>query len=209
MAWGREPTASLLMEGETLLWSGRPKQGLMFTSRDWVGVPFSLVWCGFAVAWTIGARAMEAPWFFSAFGLIFVAVGLYMVFGRFVHDAWLRSRDYYAVTDERVLAFRGGVGGHMRALDIDRLPELTLEDMRPDGRGTLRFERPHMVVRTHRRRSRSTGVRRDRTYAQRDDQMLPAAGRALAFLQIADAQEAYRIVRDAARARGDAEPTAA
>jgi hypothetical protein len=38
----------LLIDGETVVWSEKPAQGLLFTSRDWMLIPFSSVWCGFS-----------------------------------------------------------------------------------------------------------------------------------------------------------------
>ena len=198
MAWGRDPTASLLLPGERLLWSGQPVAGVRFRARDAFLIPFTVLWCGFAVFWTLGSWWMGAPIWFSAFGLIFVAVGLYITVGRFLHDAWMRRRLHYAVTDRRVLRYRGGPGGALHSIEIDRLPQLTLEDVRGDGTGTLRFEAPHMTVGVSRRSGR-LGTRRRRTRAYRDDAMVPSLGRALAFLDIPDAQGVYRTVGEAAR----------
>lgn len=197
MAWGRDPTASLLLPGEQLLWSGRPARGVRLRPRDWGLIPFTVLWCGFAIAWTAGTYAMGAPLWFSAFGLLFVAVGLYITVGRFFHDAWLRGRLHYAVTDRRVLLYRGGSGGTLRSLEVDRLPELTIESVRADGSGTLRFEAPHYTVGTA---SRSRHGFPRRAKARRDDAMVPALGKALVFLDVPDVQEVYRIVGEAARA---------
>jgi hypothetical protein len=41
--------------GERLLWSGQPRKGLRLRPTDaWV-IPFSLIWCAFAVFWEIMA----------------------------------------------------------------------------------------------------------------------------------------------------------
>ena len=52
---------------------------------------------------TVTAASSGGPFFFWAFGLPFVAVGMYMVAGRFWVDARLRARMTYAVTNERVI----------------------------------------------------------------------------------------------------------
>ncbi|CAN5261329.1 hypothetical protein BH09PSE1_BH09PSE1_02620 [soil metagenome] len=76
-----------LLPGERIMWTGRPGQGLVFASRDIFLVPFSVVWCGFAIFWTTLATGAGSPPFFALWGLMFVCIGLYFVVGRFVADA--------------------------------------------------------------------------------------------------------------------------
>ena len=83
---------SSLAPGESLLWCGRPRQGVMFRKADALMIPFSVMWAGFAVFWVIGAKSSGAPAPFWSFGLIFVAIGLYLVVGRFVVDAMVRNK---------------------------------------------------------------------------------------------------------------------
>ncbi len=127
-----------LMRGERVLWSGSPGQGILFTGRDIFLIPFSIMWCGFAIFWTFSATNIAAPGFFTAWGMMFVVIGLYFVFGRFLVDAWLRRAMAYAVTDRRILIARGGLFARFTALGLDRLPELELRE-RANRRGTIRF----------------------------------------------------------------------
>jgi hypothetical protein len=128
-----------LLTGERILWSGRPRQGIAFRSADLLLIPFSLLWAGFATFWNVEVWATGAPISFSLWGLPFLALGLYIVVGRFLHDAALRRRQYYAVTDRRVLFLRAGAWSRFRSLEIGYLPGLDLEE-RGDGRGTISFE---------------------------------------------------------------------
>ena len=74
--------SGLLIDGETVVWSGRPAQGLLFTSRDWLLIPFSLLWCGFTIFWEATALSLAtAPLFMKLFGAAFVLVGLYFCRG--------------------------------------------------------------------------------------------------------------------------------
>src|SRR5579862_2671126 len=97
-----------LQAGEKLLWSGRPRQGLLLTARDWLLVPFSLFWGGFVLFWETAATVHPGASFFPLFGLPFAVIGAYLIVGRFIVDAWLRSRTYYAVTNQRIIICREG-----------------------------------------------------------------------------------------------------
>ena len=98
---------NVLLKGEKLLWTGKPARGLLFTPQDWFWIPFSLMWCGFAIFWEATVvSSPKSPDFMKLWGVPFVLVGLYMVVGRFVLDAWLRRGARYAVTNKRVLISR-------------------------------------------------------------------------------------------------------
>lgn len=127
-----------LLPGERIIWSGQPGEGLILTSYDIFLIPFSLIWCGFAIFWTFGATTAGAPGFFTAWGLMFVCFGLYFVFGRFVVDAWIRGGMHYAVTDRRILIARSRPSEKFSAISISQLPDVTLSE-RSNGRGTIRF----------------------------------------------------------------------
>ena len=130
---------SLLIDGETVVWSGRPAQGLLFTSRDWLLIPFSLLWCGFTIFWETTVLSLPAaPLFMKYFGAAFVLIGLYFVAGRFLLDAWVRSGTQYAITNKRVLIARSWPFAKFTALSLSRLPETSLVE-RANGRGTILF----------------------------------------------------------------------
>jgi hypothetical protein len=124
--------------GESLLWAGVPRQGLALKPSDAVMIPFSLMWGGFAIFWETTVWVMDAPWFFRLWGVPFVVVGLYLIAGRFVYDAWVRGRTVYAVTNQRVVIVRDGRSRSATSLDLATLPEMTLSEKR-DGSGTIVF----------------------------------------------------------------------
>lgn len=124
-----------------VLWTGRPKQGLILTSRDGLLIPFSLVWCGFAVFWTVSATGHGAPAFFTLWGLMFVAIGIYVVIGRFIHDAMLRARIVYTVTGAGIRIANGSTETIIPAGEWTCLELTTFGDRT----GTIRFA-PHQGV---------------------------------------------------------------
>jgi len=127
-----------LLKGEKFLWCGQPAGGLLLTNRDWLLIPFSLIWGGFAVFWETNVLNTNAPIFMKLFGVPFVLVGLYLVAGRFLLDAWIRGGMYYAVTDKRILIVRSAPFGKFIAMSLDQLPDASLSES-ASGRGTIRF----------------------------------------------------------------------
>jgi len=54
-----------LSSGEKLIWTGKPKTGIVFRSSDAFMIPFSLLWGGFALFWETSVVATGAPFFFK------------------------------------------------------------------------------------------------------------------------------------------------
>jgi len=122
---------------EQVLWNGRPRQGMLLRAADAFQIPFSLLWCGFAIFWeTSVARSGNA--FFMLWGVPFVAIGLYMVFGRFFVEARQRSRTFYAVTTQRVLIVSGLFSRTVKSLEMKGLTDVTLSEG-SGGRGSIVF----------------------------------------------------------------------
>ena len=96
------------------------------------------------IFWEIGAvnassKAHGTPAAaFPLFGLPFVAVGLYLIIGRFFVDAWARSRTCYGVTNERVIILSGILSRQTKSLQLRTLTDITLTE-RGDRSGTITF----------------------------------------------------------------------
>lgn len=93
---------------ERVFWAGRPDPEVIFSPSDAFMVPFSLMWGGFAIFWEAGVIRSDAPAFFRLWGVPFVLIGLYMIFGRFFYKRRQKERTVYAVTDQRAIALTGG-----------------------------------------------------------------------------------------------------
>ncbi len=98
---------SHLLPGEHLLWAGRPDVAKVFTGYDLFLIPFSVLWCGFAIFWTVNAVTRGAPVFFMLWGAMFVAIGLVFTVGRFGIKAAMKHRTRYGVTTRRFIAVAG------------------------------------------------------------------------------------------------------
>jgi hypothetical protein len=122
---------------ERLLWSGQPRQGIIFRPSDIYMIPFSLLWGGFAFFWEYNVIRMGAPWFFMLWGVPFVLVGAYMIIGRFFYDAQVRKRTHYALTNERVIILSGMFQRQQHSVNLKTISDLTLTET--NGNGTIGF----------------------------------------------------------------------
>lgn len=127
-----------LRSGERVLWHGQPNDGFSFRPVELFLIPFSVLWGGFAVFWNVSVWSTDAPLFFKLFGLPFLIIGLYVIFGRFFVESWLRRRMRYAVTNQRIIIQSGG-RSTVKSLDINRLSSLELHE-KSDCSGTIRFD---------------------------------------------------------------------
>jgi len=130
---------------ERIIWSGQPQQGLKLRPSDIFMIPFSIMWGGFAIFWEFGVTSGGAPFFFMLWGIPFVLVGLYMIFGRFFFDSVQRSKTYYALTNERAIIISGVFNQNTKSLDIKKLPEINIST-KSNGSGTIIFGASHPMA---------------------------------------------------------------
>ncbi|MGD0091429.1 MAG: PH domain-containing protein [Planctomycetota bacterium] len=109
-------------------------------------IPFSVMWCGFAIFWESTVVTQGAPFFFMLWGIPFVLVGLYIVFGRFIVDAGARDRMFYGVTSERIIIVSGFFSRRTKSLNLRTLSDISLTE-RGNGTGTITFGPTHPMAR--------------------------------------------------------------
>lgn len=125
-----------LNTGEQLIWTGRPKSGMLLRKADFFLIPFSLLWAGFAIFWETTAITSDSPIFFKIWGIPFVLIGLYITIGRFFYDAKKRASTIYGITKERIIIKTGVFNKEVKSLQIKTLPEITLSQ-ESDNTGSI------------------------------------------------------------------------
>jgi hypothetical protein len=152
-----------LEAGESLLWAGQPRKGIVLRSSDVFQIPFSILWGGFAIFWETSVLSQARKdgnamsLFMALWGVPFVLVGLYLIFFRFIVDARRREHTCYGLTDRRAIIVTGlfeselapslktvtslaaGLGRRkVKSLDLRTMTDVSMNE-RPDGSGTITF----------------------------------------------------------------------
>lgn len=139
-----------IIAGESILWKGKPEKGNIFTRRELVLLPFSLMVCGFSLFWEY--MAMQTGQLFPIlWGLPIVGIGFYMLIGRYIQAAYLRNKTFYVITSKKVIVKKGN---RISMYDGHDLPPMEVE-IHKNGNGTLLF---YEDVYTRRGRRRSTYI---------------------------------------------------
>ena len=137
-----------LLADEKMYWAGRPNPRVIFHSEDLQIVPFSTIWTAFIVFCEWQSRHQEhggSEMFSSLWGIPFLLFGNYMLWGRFIRDAWLKRWTYYAITNRRVI---GKQRHKFLCAFLNEIAQMELEDP-GSSTGTIWFG-PRLPVIGHR-----------------------------------------------------------
>jgi hypothetical protein len=99
---------------------------------------------GFTAFWEYGAtnhgqRPQDlGSGFFALWGLPFIVMGQYMLWGRFLYEAWRKPRTLYALTNKRVFNLQLGRSRKVVDGSLATLNSVSLTS-RNDGIGTIEF----------------------------------------------------------------------
>jgi hypothetical protein len=137
------PTIDNEIRGEErVLWRGRPQRGLKLRSADWLLIPASLLWGGFAIFWEVMAlnipKQNAVGYIFPLFGIPFVLIGLYLIVGRFFVDAKMREGTEYALTTQRAIIKSGIFSKKIKSLNLKAVPDISMTEV-GNGVGTITF----------------------------------------------------------------------
>jgi len=165
---------------------------VIFHAEDWYTIPFSLVWGGFAIFWETGAlgfwghNSKGSPHLFMAlWGIPFIVIGQYMIWGRFVYDGWLKRRTYYGITNRRLIVLQEATKRKSCSMYLDAIPSV---ERNGSFTGTLSFGTKYPIVPGRSRKN----LNLSRFYV----------GDVPVFADIDDAESVYRLILDlSAKAR--------
>jgi hypothetical protein len=175
-----------LASGESVVWAGQPRPSVIFHKEDIYLIPFSLLWGGFAIFWEAGVSGIwgsqgSGRWLFGTlWGIPFVLIGQYLIWGRFFYAAWLKRRTHYVVTNRPVIVVQNGWKRQMASAYIDSLPTL-IKEGGSRGVGILRFVQPRTVWSNNRGWGPWNGL---------------SIGDVPTFVDIEDVDTVYRLVSD-------------
>ncbi len=124
-----------LAPGERVLWWGQPTRPVLFRPADALLIPFSLFWAGFAVFWETSVL-QKGSVFMELWGIPFVAMGIYIVLGRFFIDSRAWRSTAYGLTPERVLVIGGFFRARLHSYPLHVLSAAQLEE-HADGTATI------------------------------------------------------------------------
>jgi len=172
-----------LSQKEQLLWAGQPQRGIALRPSDIIMIPISLTWGGFAIFWGATVVSSDGPIIMKLCGLPFLLAGVYLIAGRFLLDAWQRSKTHYGVTSERIIIISDYFGRKIRSVNLRTLVDFTIKQ-KSDRGGTITFEE---AATTRWDNGGMWGVRRRRSLPPRFD-MIPEARRVYQLIQEAQGQ---------------------
>ncbi|MBO5952506.1 MAG: hypothetical protein J6Q53_00030 [Oscillospiraceae bacterium] len=127
-------TRSYLLPGEQITWRGHPEKGFFLLPTDIVMIPFGIFWLVFSLFWEYGV-IQSGVTFMAIWGLPFLGIGIYLVFGRLIHITYLRGRTQYVITNKKLIIKKGS---KITMYDAKDIPPMTLR-MHKNGNGTITF----------------------------------------------------------------------
>ncbi len=130
-----------LRGGEEIIWSGQPVSGKLPTRQTLPVAFFGLFFLGFSIFWMVMAVG-HAGGYFALFGVPFVLIGAYIVFGRLGKGTKFQDNTFYALTSERLLICSTQNGETLNEMSLNKIPFIQI-NKNLDNTGTLIFQDPN------------------------------------------------------------------
>ncbi|WP_290056140.1 hypothetical protein [Amycolatopsis solani] len=124
---------NVLMPGERLLWSDRPRR-IGLGGQEWFRLVFGIVWVSGVVVFAVPSGGGR-HWYI---GTVFAAFGAAAAFGPLIARQVTLRRSAYAVTDRRVVVVDSASGRTRASVYLSTLPP-PVARAGADGTGTVTF----------------------------------------------------------------------
>ncbi len=138
-----------LEDKENIIWTDKPKTGIVFRSEDIIMIPFSILWVINAIYFFTSAYSLSAPFFFLLSSFIFVIIGVFSVFARFIIDVLQRDNTLYAITNERIMILSGIFDKSLKSIPIISLKEINYTE-KVNGTGTISIDKENKAINGYR-----------------------------------------------------------
>jgi hypothetical protein len=127
-----------LLKDEKILWIGKPETKFILKNQDIILALFGLLCTGCGLLILSGFITSEDQ-SSTSFSMVFILVGLYLLFGRFIFNNYEKKSTFYAVTNQRVLIITNLDTKNVQSKLINQIPVL-IKNVRKDGIGTIEFD---------------------------------------------------------------------
>lgn len=125
--------------GEDLLWAGKPNPRVIFHEQDWLMIPSSLAFIGFAASRLPPLRSLtKSDWPQILFDVLFFLASQHLLWGRFVYAEWKKTRVFYAITTQRSMIYIRPPNAKVASNYFSASPSFEVS-IRRNGIGTLKF----------------------------------------------------------------------
>ncbi len=172
-----------LHDGEEILWVGRPCASAKPKPQGFL-IVFALIWCCFALFWTVMASALGG--IMGLFGLPFICVGIWLIYSS---TGGLKKRyrnTFYAVTDSRcIIVYRSRRGENLSEFRFERMSNISLTDVKGNV-GTIHFQQIIAVDNYY----------QDGRYSYRSTRAGVADMSGTAFVMIDNVHAVYRLISE-------------
>jgi hypothetical protein len=138
-------------DDEKIVWTAPAGGGILIRATDWFSFPVGVAVTGIAVFEEVQAVHGDAVMHFAQGGTApmilgwaaVAAFGLWLMTGRYIWDAYVRSQTRYFVTDRAAYVVTYGIAPRAARLCGAALADVRIE-RNEDGSGTIRFGRTQL-----------------------------------------------------------------
>lgn len=146
-----------LRDGEHSVWQGKPVVENGFTTDDILFFPVCVFWALFSFSWLFLSIAVAiftfveggppiVPILSAMIGLPFAAVGLYLVYGRFLYKKHMKMNTVYIITNYRIFIVCSLFKKRVISQDISSVESFYTSSCR-EGMGSISFGRMSFIER--------------------------------------------------------------